>query len=298
MANNNPLTDDWYYRKPGGDRYFEFGPFTWEKLFILYMKGGIDGETEVRGGQFPWAPLKAFLPGSRFSLKLQASRILYLARRGLQWFRSLPREQKLITIGVCLVAVYFVVHNVIYPKPKMAEVPQARQLFRTGETASGTPRPFAARSSRGATHPLQETLTSAEVLRLTNVTRAENGVHELRESFLLNAIASERARDMFEKQYFDHVSPTGERASDIAQKVGYRYKMIGENLGAGLFLTNQKIIDNWMQSPGHRRNLLSGQFEEIGVAVVKGRLEGGEGWIAVQVFGRQSPAVDRHGHEQ
>ena len=291
MGTGNPLTDEWYYRKQGGDRYFEFGPFTWEKLFILYMKGEIDADTEVRGGQFPWAPLGAFLPGSKFNLKIQASRILYLARCSLQGLTGSPRERKLITIAVCLIVVYFVVHNVIYPKPKMPEVSQARQVFRTSEAASGTPRPSGVRSSRGTTHPLQETLTSAEVLRLTNVARAENGVHELRESFLLNAIASERARDMFEKQYFDHASPTGEKASDIAQKVGYRYKRLGENLGGGLFLNNQKIIDNWMQSPGHRRNLLSNQFEEIGVAVVKGRLEGGETWIAVQVFGRQSPPV-------
>jgi len=289
MGAGNPGTDDWYYRKPGGDRYFEFGPFTWEKLFILYMKGEIDGDTEVRNTEFPWAPLRAFLPGSKFNIKLQASRILYLVRCGLQGFRGSPREKKLIAIGICLVAVYFVVHNVIYPKPKMPEVSQTRQLFRTGEAAPGTPRPFGARSSPGTTHPLQEALTSAEVLRLTNVARAENGIHELRESFLLNAIAAERAKDMFEKQYFDHVSPTGEKASDIAHRVGYNYERLGENLEGGFFLTNQKIVDGWMYSPGHRKNLLSRHFQEIGVAVVKGRMEGNETWIAVQVFGRPPP---------
>ena len=39
MGAGNPGTDDWYYRKQGGDRYFEFGPFTWEKIFVMYMKG-------------------------------------------------------------------------------------------------------------------------------------------------------------------------------------------------------------------------------------------------------------------
>jgi uncharacterized protein YkwD len=96
---------------------------------------------------------------------------------------------------------------------------------------------------------------------------------------------------MLEKQYFDHVSPTGEKASDIAQKVGYRYKRIGENIASASFLNNQKVINGWMQSPGHRKNLLSGQFEEIGVAIAKGWMEGEETWIAVQVFGRQSPPV-------
>jgi len=45
------------------------------------------------------------------------------------------------------------------------------------------------------------------------------------------------------------------------------------------------------RAPGHRKNLLSGQFEEIRVALTKGRMEGGERWIAAQVFGRQSPPV-------
>ncbi len=45
MGTGNPGTDDWYYRKQGGDRYFEFGPFTWEKLFILFKQGGLPKDT-------------------------------------------------------------------------------------------------------------------------------------------------------------------------------------------------------------------------------------------------------------
>lgn len=292
MANNNPSTDEryqWFYRKQGGDRYFEFGPFTWEKLFIMYMKGEIAGATEVKCNESPWAPLTAFLPGSKFNAKIQASRLLYLLRCLVGTTR---RDRRLSVIAACLIVVYLIVQYVIFPMPKPpAEVPRPERTSREVAVPRNA-RPSEARPpAAGGTHPLQEELTSSEVLRLTNVTRSENGVYELKESFLLNAVAVDRARDMLEKQYFDHVSPTGEKASDIAQKVGYRYKNLGENIAAGSFLNNQKIINGWMQSPGHRRSLLSKDFEEIGIAVVKGRMGGDETWIAVQVFGRQSPPV-------
>ncbi len=290
MVNSDRSTDEryqWFYRKQGGDRYFEFGPFTWEKIFVMYMKGEIAGATEVRCSEFPWAPLTSFLPGSKFNVKVQASRLFYLLRCLVG---TTPRDHRLAVIAACLIVVYLIVHYVIFPMPK----PPA-EVSRPGRASREVVVPRSARPSESrppaGTHPLQEELTATEVVRLTNVTRSEHGVPELKESFLLNAVAVDRARDMFEKQYFDHVSPTGEKAADIAQKVGYRYKRLGENIASGAFITNQKIINGWMQSPGHRKNLLSGEFEEIGVAVVKGRLEGGEGWIAVQVFGRQSPAV-------
>lgn len=290
MANNDTGINEryqWYYRKQGGDRYFEFGPFTWEKIFVMYMKGELAGDTEVRCSEFPWAPLTAFLPGSKFNANVQASRLLYLLRC---MAGNTRRDRRLAVIAACLIVVYLIVHYVIFPTPKPpAEVPRPERASREVAVPRSA-RPSETRPSAG-THPLQEELTGSEVLRLTNVTRSEHGIPELKESFLLNAVAVDRARDMFEKQYFDHVSPTGEKAADIAQKAGYRYKMIGENIAAGAFITNQKIINGWMQSPGHRKNLLSGKFEEIGVAVVRGRLEGDETWIAVQVFGRQSPAV-------
>ncbi|OPY00303.1 MAG: hypothetical protein A4E60_02392 [Syntrophorhabdus sp. PtaB.Bin047] len=132
MANNNPSTDEryqWYYRKQGGDRYFEFGPFTWEKIFVMYMKGEIAGDTEVRSSEFPWAPLTAFLPGSRFNVKIQAARALHLLRSG---FRRLAdrrhRERNLMIIALCLIALYFVVHNVIFPRPKPLMPPGAREF--------------------------------------------------------------------------------------------------------------------------------------------------------------------------
>ncbi|MGO9215068.1 MAG: CAP domain-containing protein, partial [Syntrophales bacterium] len=140
----------------------------------------------------------------------------------------------------------------------------------------------------------REVLTKDAIINLTNNARAFNGLPPLKENQLLNSIAESRAKDMLEKQYFAHVSPLGQQASDIAQSVGYRYKVIAENIGSGDFYTNQKIIDNWMQSPGHRRNILSTDVEDIGAAVLKGKMKGAETYITVQIFGVQSPLVSQH----
>ena len=140
----------------------------------------------------------------------------------------------------------------------------------------------------------REVLTKDAIITLTNNARAQSGLPPLKENQLLDAIAESRANDMLEKQYFAHVSPTGQQVSDIAQSVGYRYEVIAENIGSGDFYTNQKIIDNWMQSPGHRRNILSTEVEDIGAAVLKGKMKGVETYITVQIFGLQSPPVSEH----
>ena len=145
----------------------------------------------------------------------------------------------------------------------------------------------------GASNPPQETLSKEAVITLTNDARVANHLSPLKQNELLDMIARSRAEDMFEKQYIAHVSPAGQGASDIAQKVGYRYKVIAENIGSGMFLTNRKVIDNWMQSPGHRNNILSTEVEDIGAAVVKGTMSGRETFIAVQIFGLSSPPVER-----
>ena len=137
----------------------------------------------------------------------------------------------------------------------------------------------------------QEPLTKDAIIQLTNDTRIYHRHTPLTENQLLNSIAEERVRDMFRRQYIAHVSPIGEQASDYAQKVGYQYKIIAENIASGNFLNNQKIIDGWMQSPGHRENMLSPDIKDIGAAIEKGQFKGGNTWIAVQIFGTPSPPV-------
>jgi len=137
----------------------------------------------------------------------------------------------------------------------------------------------------------REHLSKRAIIDHTNNVRAQNGLPPLTENPLLDSIAEARVKDMLEKQYLAHVSPTGEQASDIAQRIGYRYKVIAENIGSGDFYSNQKVVDGWMQSPGHRNNILSSEVQEIGAAVQKGKMKGTETCVAVQIFGLQSLPV-------
>ncbi len=259
LSDNNVMPDylrEWYYMEP--DRRgssFVRGPFTLEYMHDLIKEGSIDGKTQVRCGlNSHWHPLK----------EVSAIFAAPLHKRKPEPVRSrLSKNQKrLVFVIIAVIAVF--------------------SLCERGR------RPLAGRAGPPL---LQEQLSKEAIIGLTNNARTLQGLSALNENPFLDAIAKARARDMLEKQYFAHVSPTGEQASDIAQKVGYSYKIIAENIASGLFFTNQKIIDGWMQSPGHRKNILSPEVKEMGASVVKGRMNGADTWVSVQIFGLQSPPV-------
>lgn len=133
-------------------------------------------------------------------------------------------------------------------------------------------------------------LTSKGVIDWTNQRRGENGLAELKENAQLNLAAQAKVKDMFSRAYFDHISPDGKGPADLAKAAGYEYIAVGENLALGNYKDDQALVEAWMNSPGHRANILSGKFKEIGVAVGQGMFEGKRTWLAVQEFGR--PVAD------
>ncbi|MFA5830385.1 MAG: CAP domain-containing protein [Candidatus Paceibacterota bacterium] len=138
-------------------------------------------------------------------------------------------------------------------------------------------------------------LKSSEVIRWTNYNRTQNNLPPLARNSQLDSAAIIKVHDMFERQYFEHVSPTGKGAADIVAGVGYNYLWVGENLALGIFENERDLVDAWMGSPGHRANILNSHYEEIGVAVDEGQFEGRHVWLAVQEFGKPAsscPAPD------
>jgi len=138
-------------------------------------------------------------------------------------------------------------------------------------------------------------LTRTGVIEWTNSQRVENGLDPLQENSVLNASAQKKLEDMFQKQYFAHDAPDGTTPGDIIEIVGYEYITTGENLALGNFADDQELVQAWMDSPGHRENILKDRYQEIGVAVGKGIFDGEEVWIAVQHFGKpltSCPGVD------
>jgi len=128
-------------------------------------------------------------------------------------------------------------------------------------------------------------LTKEGVINWTNAQRQENGLPPLKENTKLNASAKLKVEDMFAKQYFAHNSPSGQGVADLAEKAGYDFIVIGENLASGNYKDDQDLVQAWMDSPGHRENILYDKYQEIGVWVQKGVFEGETTWLAVQHFG-------------
>ncbi len=129
-------------------------------------------------------------------------------------------------------------------------------------------------------------LESSKIILHTNSERTKEGKKELKKSALLTQIASKKAEDMFKNGYFEHVSPEGKGPAELAKENRYEYISIGENLALGIFKDEADLVKAWMDSPGHRENILSDKYTEIGVVARKGIYKGESVWISVQEFGR------------
>ncbi len=139
-------------------------------------------------------------------------------------------------------------------------------------------------------------LTGEGVIRETNKQREMFNAGLLSENEKLNEVARIKLDDMFEKQYFAHVSPIGIGVGDIVKEKQYDYLLVGDNLAMGNYRDDEDVVNAWMNSPGHRKNILEEKYEEIGVATKKGVYNNKEIWMAVQVFAMPSdacPAVDQ-----
>jgi uncharacterized protein YkwD len=129
------------------------------------------------------------------------------------------------------------------------------------------------------------TLLKSKIIEETNKQRVANGFVVLAQNAKLGDAAEAKANDMFLNQYFEHVSPAGIDPGALVASYGYEYIITGENLILGNFKDEADIVQAWMESPGHRANILNASYSEIGVAVIKGDYKGEQVWIAVQEFG-------------
>ncbi len=127
-------------------------------------------------------------------------------------------------------------------------------------------------------------LTVAGVVTETNRQRALAKIPPLTHNTTLDRAAQKKADDILARQYFDHVAPDGTGPADLVEGVGYVYLRVGENLALGAFPNDATLVQAWMDSPGHRVNILSTRFSEIGVGVSRGHFEDEEVWVAVQTF--------------
>jgi uncharacterized protein YkwD len=132
-----------------------------------------------------------------------------------------------------------------------------------------------------------------QIVALTNTQRQSKGLSALRLDAELSAAAAQKASDMFAKDYWAHVSPTGTQPWYFITESGYNYRYAGENLARD-FSDPGSVVTAWMDSPTHRDNVLNSHYQDIGVAVVDGTLGGKETTLVVQMFGTRlssAPAI-------
>lgn len=133
-------------------------------------------------------------------------------------------------------------------------------------------------------------INSDNIVTLTNASRKAARVFPLKQSRLLKLAAQKKARDMMRNQYFAHVAPSGKEPWDFIEDQGYDYYYAGENLAIH-FRSAEAVTKGWMLSPTHQENLLSPDFTEIGVGVLRGKFQGQRTTLVVQMFG--TPYADR-----
>lgn len=173
--------------------------------------------------------------------------------------------------------------------PETKTVEPKKEVSTPGPLRSPTPAPPASPTPTPASEAPPappSSLTSSGIILETNIQRQQNGSGSLSTNSTLNVMASRKANDMCDGQYFAHVSPSGVGVGDLADSFGYDYIAIGENLAYGPFSSDAAVVEAWMNSPGHRANILNSKFTEMGASAVRCVFEGRNTWLAVQHFGK------------
>lgn len=130
-------------------------------------------------------------------------------------------------------------------------------------------------------------ITVADIISLTNSERQKEGLATLKFNETLANSAAKKAAHMFANNYWAHTAPDGTSPWEFFKQANYNYLYAGENLARD-FADSEGVTQAWMASPTHKENIISGRYDEIGVAVVNGILNGQETTLVVQHFGKQS----------
>ncbi|PIR42076.1 MAG: hypothetical protein COV30_00285 [Candidatus Yanofskybacteria bacterium CG10_big_fil_rev_8_21_14_0_10_37_15] len=134
-------------------------------------------------------------------------------------------------------------------------------------------------------HNQSISIDSRQIISETNSTRTRQGLPALKPNSVLDLAAHDKLNDMIKNEYFAHFSPTGVSPWHWFDLHKYQYRAAGENLAVG-FTTSTDTINAWLNSSGHRANLLNENFQEIGVATAYGNLgSSAQGIVVVQLFG-------------
>lgn len=117
--------------------------------------------------------------------------------------------------------------------------------------------------------PVQDTSTEQEILKLVNAERSKAGVKPLTLNWELSRVAKFKSEDMRDNNYFSHTSPTYGSPFDMIKNFGISYSAAGENIAAGQ-KTADEVMKAWMNSSGHKANILNANYTQLGVGKATG----------------------------
>lgn len=147
-----------------------------------------------------------------------------------------------------------------------------------GSTGTFTDEPSVEDNIPESSEPRQsESTQAAAILKLVNQERQKAGLSALKLSDQLTDIANVKAKDMADKRYFSHDSPTYGSPFEMLQQFGVNYSYAGENIAAGQQSAEQ-VMNDWMNSSGHRANILNKNYTQLGVGFYNGGQYGTE-WV-------------------
>lgn len=109
-----------------------------------------------------------------------------------------------------------------------------------------------------------------EVIRLVNIQRSNAGLAKLSTNWQLSRVARYKSQDMINKNYFSHISPTYGSPFNMMETFGLKFSSAGENIAMGQ-QTPAAVVNSWMNSPGHRANILNPSYSQIGVGLAKNK---------------------------
>lgn len=136
-------------------------------------------------------------------------------------------------------------------------------------TAPETNKPSTPSKPSEPSNTTDKSTFASQVVTLVNQERAKAGLKALTVNERLTGMALDKAKDMNNNKYFSHTSPTYGSPFDMMKKYGISYKYAGENIAMGQ-KTPEEVMKSWMNSEGHRQNILSPNFTMIGVGYYNG----------------------------
>jgi uncharacterized protein YkwD len=222
-----------------------------------FLRGQIQSTTFGNSGAFVWLFLGSIIIG-----------IVSFGLAILSFLYEKIKHKKFLTLILVLLVVGFCLS--VYLRVKAISSGTGSQIF-------------------SSFSPPKSTINAQQIIDLTNKERENAGLKPVKENAKLDEAAQLRAQKIIDFDEWNHeATKSGVPYTKAIKEVNYWNINYGENLAKG-FYDSQTVIDAWMKSVGHRENLLNPKFQEIGIGMLSGKVDGEDTQVVVQLFGGYEP---------